>query len=255
MDLFALISLALVFAISLTACGTTSQTMDTQEKPQKLLSDSHDAPLRQLAFDLKKESGPGLAYLEKAGLNLIIILPSVEQIHDLMKVQHQKGEIDDATMRTYDKMLADTPVQERKVVDFIAAPPGFEPSTALPRPYGLKTADGQPINISENFMQRFQVITEYDLKRIIRNSSIILSNFAGPDDHDYFDTHYERLLVVLDSDTALAQPSSEARVSAILKFTASLMVTDSLYPPSDIVLTTEEYYVAALVIGTVYKIF
>ncbi|MDA8139370.1 MAG: hypothetical protein M0036_12020 [Desulfobacteraceae bacterium] len=254
-------TLALIFAatIQLTACGTPSQiSPQAAEKAQSqsLLPDSADQIIRKHSFDIKKESGPGLAYLEKSGLNLIIMLPSIEQLHAAMKAKFQKGEINADTMRSYDQMLKNTPPKERKEVKFIAVGPGFEPSTTLARPYGLQTQEGQALHVSEKFMQRFQITTEYDLMRIIRNSSIILSNFAGPDDQDYFDPHYQRLLQVLDSQTALsAGPSSEARISSILEFTASLMVIDSLLAPTDIVLTTEEYYIAALVIGTEYKLF
>lgn len=255
---YAISSLIFAATLQLVACSTPSQTGSAADSAQSqhLLPDSGEQLLRNLAFTIKKDSGPGLAYLEQNGLNLIMMLPSVEQLYATMKAKHLKGEINADEMRSFDQMLIDTPAEKRKEVHLIAVGLGFEPNTTLARPYGLQTQDDQPLHVSENFMQRFQITTQYDLMRIIRNTSIILSNFEGPSDRDYFESHYGRLLQALDSKTALsAGPSSEARMQAILRFSAALMVNDSLMAPTDIILTSDEYYTAALVIGTVYKLF
>ena len=258
--------LIIAFTIPLTASQTTTSqltvkdsdrltetTNDKKVQDKKLLPDDADETLRQMALEIISKNRSGLDYLNKSGLNLIIVLPSLEQIVNSMRQQHQEGKIDDATIRFFEKKLESASYEERTKVKYVPVGLGFEPATTLPRPYGLKSQEGQIINISENFMKRFQVTTEYDLMRIIRNSSIILSNFSGSKDQDNFKVHKERLLQ--DFSNVADQNLPDQRISAIFRFTASLMIIDTLLPPTDIILTTEEFYVASLVIGTVFKLF
>jgi len=256
--------LVIIFSISLPACSTSIRpkkventdrvTKTTNATERKFLPYKAGQALRKMSLELRNKNKQGLNYLKKSGLNLILVLPSLEQLVNTFRAQHKRGEINDSMLQSFEKALESASYEEKTKIKFSVVAPGFEPQTTLPQPYGLKTQDGQMVYISNNFMKRFQVTTEYDLRRIIRNSSILISNFSGPKEQDNFKIHYERLRNILSIITKNNQNDS-LNTSSILQFTASLMVIDTLLPHNSDALTAEEFYVASLIIGSKYNLF
>ena len=78
----------------------------------------------------------------------------------------------------------------------VSVGPGFvfyENKKELPRPYKIDYPDGRVFQLDSRFMDVFKIKRESDLMRVIRNCSIILTNFTGPLEQDKFGVHLERL--------------------------------------------------------------
>ncbi|MHA1188560.1 MAG: hypothetical protein ACTSSK_17200, partial [Candidatus Heimdallarchaeota archaeon] len=62
----------------------------------------------------------------------------------------------------------------------VAASPGLiindKEKETLPIPVTMNASSGKAFYISKEFMERYKLISELDLQRIIRNCSIILTN-------------------------------------------------------------------------------
>jgi hypothetical protein len=197
----------------------------------------------------------GIENLKQVGFDLVIVIPSLDEMAAMARELRKVGRVSEDTVRSIDALLATAPPQERKQRKYVRVGHGFEPKTALPRPFGVKTSSGETVNVSDAFMARFQITTEYDLHRLIRNASIVFTNFAMKPEQDDFRVHRERLAKALDSATIVGgDPDSDARLRAIGNFTQTLMVLDSIIPGGGS-LSADEILIAAIVIGTRYRLF
>ena len=82
-----------------------------------------------------------------------------------------------------------------------------------------------------------------DLQRIIRNSSIILTNFSGSKDEDAFGIHLERLQKWETNNKSKKQQ----------EFIGSLMMLENLQGSKDL-LPTEHYTEAATILGHLFNL-
>ncbi|NHJ49605.1 MAG: hypothetical protein FK733_17580 [Asgard group archaeon] len=131
--------------------------------------------------------------------------------------------------------------------EWIVANPGFAledfDKEKLSKPFKLQTSDGKTIQLSVEFMDRLKIITGLDLQRIIRNSSIILTDFTGPKDEDTYGNHYQRLKNWKADDIKTKQT----------EFVVTLFMLDSLEGSKE-PLPNQHYLEAATIIGFVYKL-
>jgi hypothetical protein len=198
----------------------------------------------------------GIDYLRKSGLNLIIVAPSLEELRDSMRTLNQQGKVADASVRAAEEAVKAASPEERTTRHYFEAVPGFDPSTTLPRPFGIRTVGGGSVNVSERFMKRFQVTTEYDLYRVVRNASILITDFSGSIDEDTFKNHQARLMQTFDSKVLrTGSQDSRERVRAILMFASAIMALDSLMPRNDQEISADDAYYAAAIIGNRYQLF
>lgn len=113
----------------------------------------------------------------------------------------------------------------------------------LPKPYTITASTGKIIKLSKEFMDRFQLITKFDLERIIRNTSIILTNFSGPKTDDIMKNHLERLQKWKPDEKPFKQQ----------EFVGSLMMIENLQGSKDL-LPNQHYSEAATILGHMFKL-
>jgi hypothetical protein len=230
---------------------------DQDSSGKTILPDSGKQAITRCAAEIRKKSPNGLRYLEESGLNLVVVIPPAQLLLDEMRKQHAAGKLDDKSLRAFEQQVKAMPQKKRFESSHLRVGTGFEPSTTLPRPYGMKTQYGGTLNLSERFMNKFEVITEYDLHRVLRNASIILTNFDGGIERDNIKNHQNRLGQFFQSkassELGLGGPD---RVRDILLLTASFMILDqSFLSDRGAPLPVEDLYVAALIIGTKFRLF
>ncbi|MHA1555929.1 MAG: hypothetical protein ACTSPM_03250, partial [Candidatus Heimdallarchaeota archaeon] len=131
--------------------------------------------------------------------------------------------------------------------EFIQAKAGFafenKEKELLSKPYTVTASTGKMIKLSREFMDRFQLITKFDLERIIRNSSIILTDFSGPKTDDIMKNHMERLQKWKTDDKPFKQQ----------EFVGSLMMLENLQGAKDL-LPNAHYSEAATILGHMFKL-
>ena len=131
--------------------------------------------------------------------------------------------------------------------EWIQAKPGFaikdKAKETLPRPVTLKASGGKTYKISKEFMDKFQLVTELDLQRIIRNTSILLTNFSGPKDNDIIENHLKRL----------QNWKADNAKQKIQDFMIALVMLESLHGSKE-PLPNNHYAEATTVIGYLFKL-
>ena len=234
-----------------------SALADPGSSGRRFLPESADQTLPVLADRIVKKSPGGLQYLRKSGLQLVVVVPSVQQMLDFMRKAHAEGKVSDATLRQWEQRVRATPPEERYKAKYMRVGTGFEPKTALPRPYGSKTPDGRTVNVSEAFMRKFEVTTEYDLQRVIRNASIVLTNFNGDIKRDIFRNHHARLVQFFRGKKSSEYGLGESSTSRdVLLLTAAFMVVEQQFLSGrGAPLPAEDHFVAALIIGNHYRLY
>jgi len=134
-----------------------------------------------MSGDQLKDYEKGIGYLKETGTNMILQLPALKL--------DSKGK---AVLDAQGKPQFD-PKGKPKC---ISVGPGFvffADKPELSRPYKVDYPDGRSFQLSSEFMDFFKIKRESDLMRILRNCSIILTNFTGPIEQDTFGTHVDRL--------------------------------------------------------------
>jgi len=131
--------------------------------------------------------------------------------------------------------------------EWIQAKAGFafenKEKETLPKPYTVTASSGKMIKLSREFMDRFQLITKFDLERIIRNISIILTNFSGPKTDDIMKNHLERL----------QKWKTEDKQFKIQEFVGALFMIENLQGSKDL-LPNAHYSEAATILGHRFKL-
>ncbi|NHJ84581.1 MAG: hypothetical protein FK734_03915 [Asgard group archaeon] len=114
----------------------------------------------------------------------------------------------------------------------------------LPRPYRIKLIDDDKIvELTEEFMNRFEISTKLDLQRLMRICSILLTDFSGPVEDDTPKNHLERLRVRLKK---FVKNEAEQMVQAFLGFEAIMGYKEQLL--------LEDYQQAAKLMNGLYKL-
>jgi len=134
-----------------------------------------------MSGDAIKEFEKGISYLRGFGTYLILQLPA------LKLDSNGKPVLDPQGMPQFD------PNGETKSV---SVGPGFVFSPDqkdFDRPFKKDYPDGQSFQLTPRFMDTFEIKRDSDLMRLIRNCSIILTNFTGPLEQDNFGVHLQRL--------------------------------------------------------------
>jgi hypothetical protein len=232
-------------------CGKPiKQISKTEAKPKETDFNDFINQLLQFVPEFTEKCKAGIDYLKKNGFYMYLQLPGPEELLKMFEESYRKGEIDfnrySETKKSLEEAIKSGP-SERKIAQL---KPGFEPKDTLPRPYTMKSLDGRVIEISTAFLDRFELITEMDFRRMIRNSSILLTNFTGPIEQDNFKIHSQRLADWLDKN-ALDTPGG---FKGLLEFTISLMILDNLLP-SKRKLSNQDFYYASLILGALYRLF
>jgi len=131
--------------------------------------------------------------------------------------------------------------------EWLQASPGLimqdKVKETLQVPMAMNASAGKVFQISKEFMERFKLITELDLHRIIRNCSIILTNFSGPRNEDIVSNHLDRLQKWKAEDKKLKQT----------EFVGSLIMLENLHESKDL-LPNNHYKEAATIIGYMFKL-
>jgi len=192
----------------------------------------------------------GIEYLKKNGLYLYLLLPSPKEFLENIESRFQQGEIKQAQYnglkKAFTEMIANGRAEDRKKT--VKIPPGFEPDNKLPRPYTFKTQDNRSAQLSEDFMDHFELITDFDLKRLVRNCSIILTNFNETLDQDNLNLHLERLKELF------RDYPTDKEALGFVELTIALMIINTLLP-SKANFSTKEFYYLAGILGATYKLF
>ena len=224
---------------------------------QDLLSGEIKQALSQTAARIEASRPTGQRYLRETGLNLVVVIPSMETMLAEMRKAHAAGELDKKSLQAFEQVVEAAPLPKRRETKYQAVGPGFEPSTALPRPFGVRMQDGSMLIVSDKFMQRFQVTTRYDLQRIIRNASIMLTDFGAGVEHDNFQNHHRRLVQFLGSGASLELGLGErSYVRDVFLLTAALMAFDHLFLAElGAPLPADDHYVAAVIVGHEFQLF
>ncbi|MHA1354447.1 MAG: hypothetical protein ACTSR1_04650, partial [Candidatus Heimdallarchaeota archaeon] len=104
-------------------------------------------------------------------------------------------------------------------------------------------SSGKAFYISKEFMERYKLISELDLQRIIRNCSIILTNFSGKKDEDVTKNHLECLQQWKMDDKKVKQQ----------EFIGALIMLENLHNSKDL-LPNNHYTEAATILGYMFKL-
>ena len=194
-----------------------------------------------------KNCQKGIKYLQQNGLNIILHLPSGKQMLQQIEEMHKRGQID---KKQYEEMKKSFSSKEMPThTQYAVLSPGFEPDTVLPRPYAFDTADGGKIELTTSFMNRFDIYTHYDLQRMVRNVSVVLSNFDGPMEKDNFGLHLDRLRNWLKKNASKAIPGFEGLVEFIV---AMRIIHDMMLLKWEI--SPNDFYNAGIIFGVVFKL-
>lgn len=244
-----------------TSCGKpikkSSPKMQLESKPQQALLDLFGY---QDFFSTLEDTWPtyletcknGVEYLKTNGFYLYVLLPTPKELLENLERSFQQGDVSQAqyneSKKIFVKMVANQKADLKSKI--IKIPPGFEPKDTLSRPLKLKTQDGDEIQLTTEFMDRFELSTQMDLNRMIRNSSIILTNFTGPLEKDNFKLHHDRLKKWIRENARKDVPEYQGLPDLII----SLMILNSLMPAKGN-LSTEEFFYAGCILGAYYKLF
>lgn len=244
-----------------TSCGNPIKT--SSSKTQLESKSQHASQILfgyQGFFSTLEETWPsyletcktGIEYLKKNGFYLYFLLPTPKELLEQLESRFQQGDINQAEYNESKKIFVEMVAKQKPDLKskIIKIPPGFEPKDTLSRPHKLKTQDGDEIQLSTEFMDRFELSTQMDLNRMIRNSSIILTNFTGPLEKDNFKIHHNRLKKWIRENARKDVPEYQGLPDLII----ALMILNRLLPPKGN-LSTEEYFYAGCILGAYYKLF
>ncbi|HUT81906.1 MAG TPA: hypothetical protein VMZ29_11940 [Candidatus Bathyarchaeia archaeon] len=114
----------------------------------------------------------------------------------------------------------------------------------LSKPYKIKlTEDNKIVELTEEFMNRFEISTKLDLQRLMRICSILLTDFSGPIEEDTPKNHLERLKNRLKK---YVKNENEQLIQGFLGFEAIMGYKEQI--------ALEDYNQAAKLMNGLYKL-